>query len=132
MGLVGNRTSAWRESVLWRWFRRRLDEMASQKSRGLHPVLSSFCPLAPVLSSSCAQVGTLCQGQFKFHLLQGALSDCANQNSLSFELLTLLNVIKVNVHFMGSSVRDEFFKGKKHIHFIPIISLCFSLPIGSA
>lgn len=31
------------------------------------------------------------------------------------ELLTLLNVIKVNVHFMGSSVRDEFFKGKKHI-----------------
>lgn len=34
--------------MLWRWFGRRLDEMVSPKSRGLHPALSYFCPLTHV------------------------------------------------------------------------------------
>lgn len=31
---------------------------------------------------------SICQGQFKFHLLHEALSDCANQSCPSFELFT--------------------------------------------
>lgn len=134
VGLVGSRTFAGRQNVLWRWFYRRLDEMVSLKSRGLRPALSYFFPLTHVLPAVHTWAPSVrASSSFTISMELYLTVPAKILSPSSVWVYTACQCDQNPCAFYGVlSKRFQFFKGKEHtICFIPIITLFLNLPIDT-